>query len=141
VRVREEERGAIVLFLMITFLIIGAVAVLLPIGYASVLRARTATAADAAAIAAGVEIRRQLVETLARLQPPHVYSEELVAAAAGAYALRNGAVLTDISVHDDREALVRVHSTDTRMGGVPPEVRARSRVDLALLRVRLIDLE
>jgi len=141
VRVREGERGAIVLYLMITFLIIGAVAVLLPVGYAAVLRARTATAADAAAIAAGVEIRRQLVETIARGQPPHVYSDGLVAAAAAAYALRNGGVLTDISVHEDREARVRVHSTDTRVGGVPPDVRARSRVDLALMRVRLIDLE
>lgn len=135
------ERGTVVWFAMNVMGLMACVALVLPIGFATVLRARTATAADAAAIAAGVDARAQLIETFARpfFPVPHVYSEERLQAAAAAYALDNDAVIVDFDL-DGRVAFPgqSVHVTvEVCRGGTSVEARASA----SLTDVDLVELE
>jgi len=120
-----DERGTIVWFVGIVMMLILVVVIVLPIGYAAVVRARAATAADAAALAAGVEIKRQLIETtgsspvlgpcgVVSILPPCVYDRDLVEARAQALACANG---SEIASYDfDRNPLTEVY--DVRVGVV-----------------------
>ena len=86
---------------------------MLQVGLASDYKSRAQTAADAAALAGAVEVKREIIAAYAmdhQLQPEEI-NMPLVCAAAAVYAARNRATITDCQ-HDQYDIKVQVRGND-----------------------------
>jgi Transglycosylase-like domain len=87
---------------------------MLQVGFAADYKSRAQTAADAAALAGGIEVKREIIAAWAmdhQLQPEEI-NMALVCAQAAIYAERNGAHITSCR-HDQYDILVDVVGRDS----------------------------
>lgn len=97
----RTDRGQIAPALVLVVLaLLGAGFALFQVGRASVLQAKVTTSADAAALAAAEELKRQLIEQLKRtgFNEPEAVNPILMERAAREYAGRNGGRLRDFKL-------------------------------------------
>lgn len=115
-RVHRGERGQVLppLLLLVIVIVAGAIAIL-QVGRASALRAEAVTAADAAALAAVDDVRKQIEEqiTTTGTYNPHLIQVPRLEVAARSWASRNGGTVSRL-VYNPMDLTVRVwvRSTD-----------------------------
>ena len=112
-RVRGEDGQIIPPLLVILLLCLVFGFMMLQVGLAADYKSRSQTAADAAALAGAIEVKREIIAAYAmdhQLQPEEIQMG-LVCAQAALYAARNRAVITDCQ-HDQYDIKVKVRGND-----------------------------
>ena len=112
-RVRAEDGQIIPPLLVILLLCLVFGFMMLQVGLAADYKSRSQTAADAAALAGAIEVKREILAAYAmdhQLQPEEIQMG-LVCAQAAMYAARNRAMITDCQ-HDQYDIKVKVVGTD-----------------------------
>jgi hypothetical protein len=108
------EEGQIIPSLLVVLLLCMAFGfMMLQVGLAADYKSRSQTAADAAALAGAVEVKREIIAAYAmdhQLQPEEI-NMPLVCAQAAIYAARNRATITDCQ-HDQYDIKVQVRGND-----------------------------
>ena len=137
-----DERGQLAPALMLLFVVfVGGGVLLFQVGAAGVLRGDAQTAADAAALAAAQDLRRQMVQLLLQTGWNEAAALDHVRAtrAARDYAARNGAVLADIrfdglevevAVRGDRDQRLDGPGSLEELRDLPAQARATAVVDV-----------
>lgn len=112
-RLRDESGQIIPVLLVAILLALVLGLTLLQVGLAADYKSRAQTAADAAALAGGVEVKRQIEASWATdgQLPPEAVNMGLVCAAAAEYAARNRARLESCT-REDYDVLVKVKGSD-----------------------------
>ena len=111
--VRGEDGQIIPPLLVILLLCLVFGFMMLQVGLAADYKSRSQTAADAAALAGAIEVKREIIAAYAmdhQLQPEEIHMG-LVCAPAAMYAARNRAVITDCQ-HDQYDIKVKVRGND-----------------------------
>jgi hypothetical protein len=111
---RRGEQGQIIPPLLVIMLLCLAFGLMmLQVGLAADYKSRSQTAADAAALAGAIEVKREILAAYAmdhQLQPEEI-NMPLVCAQAALYAARNRAMITDCQ-HDQYDIKVKVRGND-----------------------------
>jgi hypothetical protein len=114
---RDEDGQIIPPLLVILLLCLVFGFMMLQVGLAADYKSRSQTAADAAALAGAIEVKREILAAYAmdhQLQPEEIQMG-LVCAQAAIYAARNRAVITDCQ-HDQYDIKVKVRGNDQLQG-------------------------